>query len=278
MRKVIGLLLFAVLPTLMFSEVVFMPRIGLDVYKGIKSEALDNMMVKWVNKALQNGKDSDESVTEFKKEDLPHSKPLITMMTFGFDMQFIAHDNGFTFFWNNEFAYAAGFQAYQKFNFLKKLTLINPGADDKVINEDVNTYEKQKVMMISSEFLFGGTFRRENALNISFGLGFKASMTPQTIKLITSLFSNDFPEKDTVVAVLPAIGGTFGIAYYFNEVVGISASVSDFVSFGAFISGKAEKDPNTGKFQRATAFASLGLSNSFAMRLGLNLRVNGVRN
>ena len=73
MRKVIGLLLFAIVPTLMFSEVVFMPRIGLDVYKGIKSEALDNMMVKWVNKALQNGKDSDESVTEFKNEDLPHN-------------------------------------------------------------------------------------------------------------------------------------------------------------------------------------------------------------
>ena len=278
MKKIIGLLLFAIMPTLMFSEVVFMPRVGLDVFKGIKSEALDNMMVKWVNKALQNGKASNESVNEFKKEDLPHSKPLITMMTFGFDMQFISHGNGFTFFWNNEFAYAAGFQAYQKFAFLKKLTPINPGPGDIVNNEDVNTYEKQKVMMLSTELLFGGTFRREDALNINFGLGFRASMTPQTIKLIKNLFSNDFPEKDTVVAVLPALGGTFGIAYYFNEVVGISASVSDFVSFGAFVSGKAEKDPVTGKFQRATAFASLGLSNSFAMRLGLNLRVHGVRN
>ena len=276
MKKIIGLLLFAIVPTLMFSEVVFMPRVGLDVFKGIKSEALDNMMVKWVNKALENGKASDETVTEFKKEDLPHSKPLITMMTFGFDMQFISHGNGFTFFWNNEFAYAAGFQAYEKFTFLKKLPPVRP--EDEIVKDTDTFKETQKIMMLSTELLFGGTFRRENALNINFGLGFRASMTPQTIKLIKNLFSNDFPEKDTVVAVLPALGGTFGIAYYFNEVVGISASVSDFVSFGAFMSGKAEKDPVTGKFQRATAFASLGLSNSFAMRLGLNLRVHGVRN
>ena len=276
MKKIIGLLLFAIMPTLMFSEVVFMPRVGLDVFKGIKSEALDNMMVKWINKALENGKDSNETVTEFKKEDLPHSKPLITMMTFGFDMQFISHGNGFTFFWNNEFAYAAGFQAYEKFTFLKKLPPVRP--EDKIVKDPDTFKENQKIMMLSTELLFGGTFRREDALNINFGLGFRTSMTPQTIKLIKNLFSNDFPEKDTVVAVLPALGGTFGIAYYFNEVVGISASVSDFISFGAFVSGKAEKDPVTGKFQTATAFASLGLSNSFAMRLGLNLRVHGVRN
>lgn len=276
MKKIIGLLLFAIMPTLMFSEVVFMPRVGLDVFKGIKSEALDNMMVKWINKALENGKDSNETVTEFKKEDLPHSKPLITMITFGFDMQFISHGNGFTFFWNNEFAYAAGFQAYEKFTFLKKLPPVRP--EDKILKDPDTFKENQKIMMLSTELLFGGTFRREDALNINFGLGFRASMTPQTIKLIKNLFSNDFPENNTVVAVLPALGGTFGIAYYFNEVVGISASVSDFISFGAFVSGKAEKDPVTGKFQTATAFASLGLSNSFAMRLGLNLRVHGVRN
>jgi hypothetical protein len=277
MKKIIGLLLFAVIPTLMFSEVVFMPRIGLDVYKGIKSEALDNMMVKWINKALENGKDPNETVKYITKGDLPHSKPLITMITFGFDMQFISHGNGFTFFWNNEFGYAAGFQAYEKFTFLRKLPPLRP--DDDIIKDGDKTFkENQKVMMLSTELLFGGTFRRESAFNINFGLGLRASVTPQTLALIKGLFNNQFPENNTVVAILPALGGTFGFTYYFNNVVGISASVSDFVSFGAFVAGKAEKNKTTGKFQKAVAFASVGLSNSFAMRLGLSLRVHGVRN
>lgn len=273
MKKIIGLLLFAIIPTLMFSEVVFMPRVGLDVYKGIESKTLDNMMVKWINKALENGKDPTETVTEVTTDDLPHSKPFITMITFGFDMQFISHDNGFTFFWNNEFAYAAGFKAYEKFNFIRKL---NPLGQDTVDKDTGIFDEKQKIMMLSSEFLFGGTFRRENALNINFGLGLRASVTPQTLVLIKDLLDSKLPENNTVVAVLPALGGTFGLTYYFNNVIGISASVSDFVSFGAFVAGNAKAED--GKIKTATAFASVGLSNSFAMRLGISLRANGVKN
>lgn len=273
MKKIIGLLLFAIVPTLMFSEVVFMPRIGFDIHKGIKSRMLDKTLVNWINKALENGKDPAETVTQITTDDLPHSKPLITMITFGFDMQFISHGNGFTFFWNNEFGYAAGFKAYEKFSFLRKL---NPGGQDSVDKDTGVFNEKQKIMMLSTELLFGGTFRREDALNINFGLGLRTSITPQTLTLIKGLFENKFPEKNTVVAILPAIGGTFGITYYFNNIVGISASVSDFISFGTFISGKAEAEG--GRIKTATAFASLGLSNSFAMRVGLSLRVNGVKN
>ena len=273
MKKIIGLLLFAIVPTLMFSEVVFMPRVGIDIHKGIKSKMLDEKLVEWINKALDNGKADGEIVTHVTPETLPHSKPLITMITFGFDMQFISHDNGFTFFWNNEFGYAAGFKAYEKFSFIRKL---NPLGQDTVDKDTGIFNEKQKVMMISTELLFGGTFRREDALNINFGVGLRASITPQTLALIKGLFDNKFPENNTVIAVLPALGGTFGLTYYFNDVVGISASVSDFVSFGTFISGKAKAEG--GKIKTATAFASLGLSNNFAMKLGLSLRVHGVRN
>lgn len=273
MKKIVGLLLFVILPTLMFSEVVFMPRIGFDIHKGFESQMLDKKLVEWINKALEAGKDPSETVKPVTTDDLPHSKPLITMITFGFDMQFISHGNGFTFFWNNEFGYAAGFKAYEKFTFLRKLT---PLGQDTVDKDTAFFNEKQKIMLLSTELLFGGTFRREDALNINFGIGLKASITPQTIMLIKNLLSNQFPEKETVVAVLPAIGGTFGMTYYFNDVVGISASVSDFISFGAFISGKAKTD--SGKIKSANAFASLGLSNSFSMKLGLSLRVHGVRN
>lgn len=276
MKKVIGLLLFLIIPTLMFSEVTFVPRIGLDVHKGIKSQMFDNMLINWINKALDSGKDPSESVTHITAKDLPHSKPLITMITLGLDMQFIMPGNGFTFFWNNEFSYAAGFQAYEKFSFLRKLTPANPGAEDKIHKDNQATYQKQKIMMISTELLFGATFRRESAFNINFGLGIRASLTPQTLTLIKGLFSNNFPKDNTVIAILPALGGTFGVTYYFNNVVGISASITDFISFGTFISGKV--DTNSGKITRADAYASLGLSNSFAMKLGVSLRVNGVRN
>ncbi|MGP1437820.1 MAG: DUF2715 domain-containing protein [Treponema sp.] len=276
MKKIIGLLLFLMIPTLIFSEVVFVPRIGFDVHKGIQSQMFDNMLVNWINKALESGKAPNESVTHIKTGDLPHSKPLITMITLGLDMQFISHGNGFTFFWNNEFSYAAGFQAYEKFTFLRKFTPANTTSEDKISKEDQTTYQKQKIMMISTELLFGGTFRRESAFNINFGLGFRTSITPQTLTLISGLLRQQFPKDNTVIAILPAIGGTFGVTYYFNEIVGISASVSDFISFGTFIAGKV--DVANSKITRADAFASLGLSNSFAMKLGVSLRINGVRN
>lgn len=272
MKKKLFVLFLVLVPTLMFSEVVFVPRIGMDVHKGIKSEMLDKYLVKFINGALQAGKEPNEEVTEVTLDDIPHSKPLITMLTVGFDMQFIAHGNGFTFFWNNEFSIAKRFTAFEKFYFEKKLTNLD---QDKVRKETEKYYEDRKVMLVSTELLFGGTFRRESALNINFGIGIKASVTPATLGLIKGLFNQTFPEK-AVIAVIPAVGGTFGVAYYFNETVGLSLSVSDFVGFGAFIAGDVKQEG--GRIKAATAFASLGLNNNFSCKFGLNLRVNGVRN
>ena len=256
----------------MFSEVVFVPRIGMDVHKGIKSEMLDKYLVDFINKALQSGKAPNEEVTEVTLDEIPHSKPLITMLTVGFDMQFIAHGNGFTFFWNNEFSIAQRFTAFEKFYFEKKLTNLDK---DKVTKETEKYYEAKKVMLVSTELLLGGTFRREDALNINFGVGIKASVTPSTIGMIKGLFNQQIPES-AVIAVIPAVGGTFGMAYYFNETVGLSLSVSDFVGFGAFLAGDVKQE--NGSIKKATAFASIGLNNNFSCKFGLNLRVNGVRN
>jgi len=66
------------------------------------------------------------------------------------------------------------------------------------------------------------------------------------------------------------------MAYYFNETVGLSLSVSDFVGFGAFLAGDVKQE--NGSIKKATAFASIGLNNNFSCKFGLNLRVNGVRN
>lgn len=273
MKKKLFVLLLVLLPSVIFSEVVFVPRIGMDVHKGIKSDMLDKYLVDFINKALQSGKDPNEEVTTVTTEDIPHSKPLITMFTAGLDMQFIAHGNGFTFFWNNEFSIAQRFMAFEKFYFEKKLTNLDK---DKVIKETDKYYQDQKVMLVSTELLFGGTFRRESAFNINFGLGIKASVTPSTIVLVKGLFNQQFPENDTVIAVIPAVGGTFGVAYYFNEWLGLSISVSDYVGFGAFVAGNVKQE--NGGIKAATAFASIGLNNNFSCKFGLNLRVNGVRN
>lgn len=273
MKKKLFILLLVLVPTLMFSEIVFVPRIGMDIHKGIKSQMLDRYLVDFVNKSLQQGKKANEDVTKITANDIPHSKPLITMFTLGFDMQFISHSNGFTFFWNHEFSFAHKFKAFEKFTFAGKLT----SADKDLVAKDTGNYdEKRKVMLLSTELLFGGTFRRENALNINFGLGLKTSITPSTLTLIRGLFKQQFPDKSTVIAVIPAIGGTFGIAYYFNETVGLSFSVSEFIGFGAFVAGDVKQE--NGQIKAATAYASLGLNNNFACKIGVNLRVNGVRN
>lgn len=275
MKKITVILLLAMLPAMMFSEVVFMPRVGFDIHKGIKNQMLDAALKKLINWTVNSGKKEGENPTYITDDQIPHSKPLLTMITVGLDMQFIHHGNGFTFFWNNEFSYSANFKAYEKFNYGEGLL---PGV--KSFSKNAGNFdEAQKVMLYSTEFLLGGTFRRENAFNIHFGIGLKLSITPGTLRLLKPAFSGErtkIPEKLTVMAI-PAIGGTFGFTYYFNNVVGLSLSLNEFVGFGGFLSARVLEDSN-GVPTKAIGYASMGFTNNFAMKLGLNLRVNGVRN
>lgn len=276
MKKFFTILLLSMLPILAFSEVVFSPRIGFDIHKALKNKMMDNVLKNIVNKAIESGKSEGENPTLLEDDAIPHSDFLLTMFTIGLDMQFIAHSNGFTFFWNNEFSYAKSFKAYEQFHFVKQVAPLK----DIMMNEDGTFNENQKTMLYSTELMFGGTFRRENDFNIHFGLGLKLGFTPSTLKLIKPAISGDrakIPDEIGVI-VLPAIGGTFGFTYYFNKVVGLSASVNEFLGFGAFLSAKVTGRDPAGVANKGIAYASIGFSNNFAMKLGVNLRVNGVRN
>ena len=98
-----------------------------------------------------------------------YHKPVIT---FQLDILGIAPSNGFTFFWNNAFSCA-----------------------------------KKDLQFFSSEILLGATFRRDKALNISFGLG---------ARVATSMNLGGKLE-DSFDIILPGLGGTFGFSYYFND-------------------------------------------------------------
>lgn len=259
------------MPAMMFSEVVFMPHIGFDIHKGIKSQLLDAVLLQLINSTISSDKKSGEDPTYLSKNQLPHSKPLVPMFTIGLDMQFIHHGNGFTFFFNNEFSYAPNFKAYERFNYggSQGLTTVS------------NTFtEKQKIMLYSFELLMGGTFRREQAFNIHFGIGLKVGLTPSTISTIVKAFSggrNAVPNEVTMM-VVPAFGGTFGFTYYFNNVVGLSVSINEFIGFGGFLSARVtEREPGKDTPKAAIGYASMGFSNNFAMKIGVNLRLNGVR-
>ena len=264
------------LPILVFSEVVFSPRIGFDIHKAIKNKFMDDLLKKAINKAIESGKKDGEDPTLLEDNTIPHSNFLLNMFTVGLDMQFISHSNGFTFFWNNEFSYTPSFKAYEKFHFIKNV----PPLKDIMKVESGTFNENQKTMLFSTELLFGGTFRRENAFNIHFGLGLKLGFTPNTLKLLQPAFSGDRSKipNELGVIVLPAIGGTFGFTYYFNEVVGLSASINEFLGCGAFLAAKVTGKDAAGVANKGIGYASIGFSNNFAMKLGLNLRVNGVRN
>lgn len=275
MKKFTVMLLLAIMPAMMFSEVVFMPRIGFDIHKGIKNQMLDGLLKKLINSTINSGKKQGETPTYIEDDNIPHSTPLLTMFTVGLDMQFIHHGNGFTFFWNNEFSYSANFKAYEKFNYLHDAL---PG--ESSLTKTTGEYkEPQKIMLYSTELLMGGTFRREEAFNIHFGIGLKISMTPGTLKLLKPAFSGNrdaIPTELTVLAI-PALGGTFGFTYYFNEVVGLSLSINEFVGFGGFLSARVVDKNSEGTPTKAVGYASMGFTNNFAMKLGVNLRVHGVK-
>jgi len=274
MRKVTVILLLAMLPAMMFSEVVFMPRMGFDIHKGIKSHLLDNAFQGIINKAINKDKKEGEDPSFLKASDLPNSKTLAPMFTIGFDMQFISHASGFTFFFNNEFSYTPKFMAYERFNYAE-----GAFGGKNFEKEAGNFNEKQNIMLYSFELLMGGTFRRENAFNIHFGIGLKVGLTPGTIKLAIDAFTKGrdaIPDQVTTM-VVPAFGGTFGFTYYFTDVVGLSVSVNEFLGFGGFISARTTEKKDDGTPKKAIGFASMGFTNNFAMKIGLNLRVKGVR-
>lgn len=263
------LLLLVMMPTIMFSEVVFMPRLGFDIHKGIKNQLLDGILKEVINTAINSDKKEGEEPSYLSNDQLPHSKPLISMFTIGLDMQFIHHGSGFTFFFNNEFSYASNFKAYEQFRY----------GDSKILPKEVGTLtEKQKIMLYSFELLMGGTFRREQAFNIHFGIGLKVGLTPNSISTVIKAFKdgrNAVPDQVTMM-VVPAFGGTFGFTYYFNEIVGLSVSINEFLGFGGFLSTRVTEKENN-KLKSAVAYASMGFTNNFAMKFGVNLRIHGVR-
>ena len=107
----------------------------------------------------------------------------------------------------------------------------------------------------------------------------KVGLTPGTIKLAIDAFTKGrdaIPDQVTTM-VVPAFGGTFGFTYYFTDVVGLSVSVNEFLGFGGFISARTTEKKDDGTPKKAIGFASMGSTNNFAMKIGLNLRVKGVR-
>jgi len=276
MKKFFTILLLSMLPLMVFSEVVFSPHIGFDIHKALKNKMMDDLLKNTVNQVIGKGKKSGENPTLLEDNTIPHSGFLLTMFTIGLDMQFISHSNGFTFFWNNEFSYTPSFKVYEQFQFTK----LSPPLQDIMTTEKGLWNENSKIMLYSTELMFGGTFRRENAFNIHFGLGLKIGFTPSTLKLIKPAMSGDrsnIPDEIGVI-ILPAIGGTFGFTYYFNKIVGLSASINDFLGVGAFLSAKVTGRDASNVPNKGIAYASIGFSNNFAMKLGVNLRINGVRN
>ena len=100
-------------------------------------------------------------------------------------------------------------------------------------------------------------------MNISFGLGGRVSTT---MHLGSKL-------KDSVGVLLPSLGGTFGLSYYFTNTFGISLSASDFVSLGD-IGGSYTKYYDGTKEKEKSSF-HYDISNTFSVRAGVNFRIFG---
>lgn len=100
-------------------------------------------------------------------------------------------------------------------------------------------------------------------MNISFGLGGRVSTT---MHLGGKL-------KDSVGVLLPSLGGTFGLSYYFTNTFGISLFASDFVSLGD-IGGSYTKYYDGTKEKEKSSF-HYDISNTFSVRAGINFRIGG---
>ena len=160
-------------------------------------------------------------ITLETNEIMRYSKP---MPSFGLDMHGISSSSGFTLFWNNTFSYA-----------------------------------KKDLQFVSSELLLGGTFLRDKALNISFGLGGRFAMPLNMQKEL----------QEQGEHILPGFGGTLGISYYFNDSFGFSLFVSDFASFAYNTKGDNKDDSKNGKLFYE------GVSDGFCFKIGMNIRLGG---
>ena len=151
------------------------------------------------------------------------------MLTFELDMFGIAPSNGFTFFWNNSFSWA-----------------------------------KKDLQFISSEILLGATFRRDKALNISFGLG---------PRMASSVNFGGLDDPVHIISTLLGLGGTFGLSYYFNDSFGISLFASDFVCLDTGTMRESRRIHNGGEVIETKP--SYKISNTFSVRAGVNFRIFG---
>ena len=151
------------------------------------------------------------------------------MLTFELDMFGIAPSNGFTFFWNNSFSWA-----------------------------------KKDLQFISSEILLGATFRRDKALNISFGLG---------PRMASSVNFGGLDDPVHIISTLLGLGGTFGLSYYFNDSFGISLFASDFVCLDTGTMRESRRIHDGGEMIETKP--SYKISNTFSVRAGVNFRIGG---
>ncbi len=330
MKKIFGtvlsFLVFAVMPSIVFAEITFIPHIGFDVHKGIKNEKIDSQIGNMMKKFMP---------AEVPYEKIPFSRPLVPMFTLGLDLHFISHRSGFTFFWNNEFSFSQKFVAEEQLSASASVSLndiknINPNGNleeqvkdflskhknldenrlkqlakegntaelEKIVKDEVmksllekkvgSFTEKQKMMFYATELLLGGTFRREKAFNIYFGIGLKLGFSINAIELVKDVRSGKMQDfkaiPDRFVAmVLPAFGGSLGFSYYFNRFIGISVSANDFLGLGAFVSTNilerhhGQPKEYEGYPTKAVAYTSIGLHNDFAMKFGVNIRFFGVK-
>jgi len=151
------------------------------------------------------------------------------MLTFELDMFGIEPITGVTFFWNNSFSWA-----------------------------------KKDLQFISSEILLGATFRRDKALNISFGLGPRMESPVNYSKL----------GNPNIISTLLGLGGTFGLSYYFNNSFGISLFASDFLCLDTGPTHESRRTLRDGREVRETK-SSYKISNTFSIRAGINFRIFG---
>lgn len=267
MKRVWALFLVISVSSLAFAETVFIPHIGLDVIKFVNDKKFDNFMSSLVNKGLDRNKNPGELVEKISAKDVPQSNPHFASFTIGLDMRFTGK-SGFTFYWNNMFSIADRFKAKQYGHFIKGA---GPGGSDKLFLHKEKRNEKFKLMLYSTEFLFGATYFRTKALTINFGLGLKFAISP-LIGTISNLKKDYFAEQ-MGLNIISALGGTFGVSYYFNDIVGLSVSLSDFMGIGFFAFEKT-KQPGT-KLKDALVFTAFGFTNDFSVKFGVNLRVKG---
>lgn len=262
MRKIVCVFLLTLLPLMAFSESVFMFHIGTDIQKGCHINALDNLVKGLLVKHFGGDPASIQS---------PRSKILIPMLSVGLDMQFISQKNGFTFFWNHAFLYADHATGYSSVD----ITYDGDKLNSKL--EEGKDIFKKKFHVYSTEMLFGGTFRRENAFNIHFGVGFKTQFTPGMIWDIIGIVTGSYPSSVKMYAMLAGFGGTVGFTYYFNNVVGLTFSINEFVGLGGMIVADVNGMETKSLPDGGRAMLTLGVNNNFAMKFGLSLRIHGSR-